>query len=291
MRKGPHVGNTKDMGMKKKLCASLAAFALAGGMTLGGVTVANADDATPEMDKLCVDANSNYFCDITLESTSTVTEGETVVVSVIGNPEVTVELAIFGRTPAGFTLIGNKVPVTLNAEGEGSAELTVPELVDHVGGEEFVVATSDFVDAATEVEGTVYADFTVRSRNAALVGDPAGDGTADNPFVLKLGYGLQGDAFKVQALVNGTWMDFHNVGDNAAIGEDGTTELTVTSPEVADGEYEVRLFNVTKNVAGPVQALLYIGVASDEDDDGADDGGDKGGETGPKKPSLPSTGV
>ncbi|WP_297747001.1 hypothetical protein [uncultured Tessaracoccus sp.] len=283
------------MSMKKKLFAGLAALALAGGMTLGGVTVANADDATPEMDKLCVDSDSNYYCDITLESASTVTEGESVVVSVIGNPEVTVELAIFGPTPASFTLIGNKVPVTLNAEGEGSAELTVPELVDHVGGEDFVVATSDFVDAATELEGTVYADFTVHSRNAALVGDPTGDGTAGNPFVLNLGYGLEGDVFKAQALVNGKWMDFHNVGENAAIGEDGTTELTVTSPEIADGEYKVRFFNVTKNVAGPVQAVLYIGVASDEDDDGADDGGDKGddqdGKTGSKKPSLPSTGV
>ena len=288
-------GTKEDIGMKKKLFAGLAALALAGGMTLGGVTVANADDNAPEITKLCEGAQSD--CSITLESASTVIEGDQVSVKVKGNADVTVELAIFAYGPEGFTLIGDKVPVTLDAQGEGSADLTVPKLVDHIGGENFVVATSDFVDAATELEGTVYVDLTVNSRNAALVSDATGNGSAENPFVLKLGYGIIDDEFKVQALVNGKWVDFQSADGKTAIGEDGTVSLKVISPDVAKGKYEVRLFNVTQNVGGPVQGTLYIGVTPDEDghdngdDDDRDRGGDKGGKTDPQKPSLPSTGV
>lgn len=280
--------------MKKKLFAGIAALALAGGMTLGGVTVANADDTAPELTKLCVGADIE--CSITLESASTVNEGDQVSVKVKGNADATVELAIFGHGPEGFALIGDKVSVTLDAQGEGSADLTVPKLVDHVGGENFVVSTSDLVQTATEMEGTVYADFTVNSRNAALVSDAIGNGSAENPFVLKLGYGVIGDKFKAQAHVNGKWVDFKNVGESVAVGEDGTTELKVISPDVAEGKYEVRFYNVTQGVAGPVQGTLYIGVSPDEDgddDNGGDKGDDKdkGGKTDPKKPSLPSTGV
>ena len=280
--------------MKKKLFAGLAAIALARGMTLGGVTVANADDNAPQITKLC--EGSEAGCDITLEGASTVIEGEQVSVKVKGNANVTVDLAIFAHGPEGFTLIGDKVSVTLDDQGEGSADLTVPALVDHVGGENFVVATSDFVDAATELEGTVYAELTVNSRNAALVADATGQGSAENPFMLKLGYGLKGDVFKAQALVNGKWVDFKSAGENAVIGEDGTTTVKAISPDVPEGKYEVRFFNVSKNVGGPTQGTLYIGVTPDKDgddgDNGGDNGGDKGGDkTDPQKPSLPSTGV
>lgn len=290
--------------MKKKLFAGIAALALAGGMTLGGLTVAHADDTAPELTKLC--AGADIECSITLESASTVNEGDQVSVKVKGNADVTVELAIFAYGPEGFTLIGDKVPVTLDAQGEGSADLTVPKLVDHIGGDNFVVSTSDFAQTVDNDVQTVGNQLAVNSRNAALVSDAIGNGSAENPFVLKLGYGVIGDKFKVQAHVNGKWVDFKNVGESVAVGEDGTTELKVISPDVAEGKYEVRFYNVTEDVPGPVQGTLYIGVSPDEDGDDdnggdkgddkdkggdKDKGDDKGGKTDPKKPSLPSTGV
>ena len=289
--------------MKKKLFAGLAALALAGGMTLGGVTVANAEGTTPELSKLCDDSAAG--CAIELASASTVIEGDQVSVKVKGNAEATVELAIFAPGPEGFTLIGETVPVTLDAQGEGSANLAVPKLVDHVGGDKFYVSTSDFAQAVDNGVQTVAAQLTVHSRNAALVGDATGNGSAENPFVLKLGYGIIGDKFKAQAHVDGKWVDFKNVGESVAVGEDGKTELKVTSPDVAEGKYEVRFYNVTQDVAGPVQGTLYIGVTPDEDGDkGDDNGGDNGGDKNPDKggdknpdkgdkdkPSLPSTGV
>lgn len=292
--------------MKKKLFAGLAALALAGGMTLGGVTVANAEDTTPELSKLCDDSAAG--CAIELESAPTVLEGDQVSVKVTGNADATVELAIFAPGGEGFTLIGDKVSVTLDAQGKGSAELAVPKLVDHVGGDNFYVSTSDFAQAVDNDVKTVAAKLTVNSRNAALVGDATGNGSAENPFVLKLGYGIIGDKFKAQAHVDGKWVDFKNVGESVAVGEDGKTELKVTSPDVAKGKYEVRFYNVTQDVAGPVQGTLYIGVTPDKDGDDGDNGGDKGGDKNPDKggdknpdkggdkgdkdkPSLPSTGV
>ena len=282
--------------MKKKMFAGLAALALAGGITLGGVTVANADDATPEITKRC--ESSEAGCEIKVDGASTVNEGDTVTVNVKGNADVTVELSIFTRDGEDLVAIGDKVSVTLDAEGMGSAQITVPELVDQTGGKQFVVATTDFAQAVAATRGGPgpYAELTVNSRNAALVADATGQGSAENPFMLKLGYGLKGDVFKAQALVNGKWVDFKSAGENAVIGEDGTTTVKAISPDVPKGKYEVRFFNVSKNVGGPTQGTLYIGVTPDKDgddgDNGGDNGGDKGGDkTDPQKPSLPSTGV
>ena len=149
--------------MKKKLFAGLAALALAGGMTLGGVTVANADDAAPEITKLC--EGSKAGCAIELESASTVIEGDQVSVKVKGNVKARARMiaqyAIAGD--AGLLVIGTdhgaeSVTGFFTKFGDGGADLLplyglnkrqIRQLLQHLGAPEPLwqkVPTADLLD-------------------------------------------------------------------------------------------------------------------------------------------------
>lgn len=251
--------------MLKKFTAGVATAALAAGLAVAGAAPAHAIDLTPHGVTLCAPDESGTVtvtCTIEVAATS-VTEGTTTDVVVHGVAGAEIAIALFANGPEGLVKVGDDVPVTVGADGSTTVQFPVPTMTGSFeGGGGFWVAVADTTPDPVSVHGET---IEVRSARPSLALDASGDGTADNPFVLDLAGGLTGDQIKVQALVDGEWVDF-TTASGGTIGEDGTAELQVVSPEVTEGTYPVRFYNVTKGVAGAEDRYtLYFGVTPEAD--------------------------
>lgn len=251
--------------MIKKLTAGVAAAALAAGLAVAGATTAHAIDLTPHGITLCApDESGTVTVTCTIEvADASVTEGTTTDVVVNGVAGAEIAIGLFANGPEGLVKVGDDVPVTVGEDGSVTVQFPVPTMTGSLeGGSGFWIAVADTPADPVSVHGDT---VTVLSARPSLAYDAYGNGTTDSPFVLNLAGGLSGDEIKVQALVDGEWVDFTTVS-GGTIDADGKTELHVVSPEVAEGTYPVRFFNTTKGVAGAEdQYTLYFGVTPEED--------------------------
>lgn len=239
--------------MLKRITASLASLALVTG--LGLATAVPAQAQTAMQNALCAaDANGEptVACGVDT-NTLRIQEGDSLAVTVRGALDVTVAVALYAGTPSGIQQIGSPVEVTVQDDTAGTTvSLPVPVLGPDVldgsleGGNNFVVLLADATGAEEDLLGR---EVHVLSARAAINGQPSGSGTADDPFSIPLTGGITGDRYKAQALVDGSWIDFTTV-DGDEILASGSTQLRVVSPEVEIGQYPVRLYNLTRDVAG-----------------------------------------
>lgn len=278
--------------MYKRLFSAAAALALASSAAF--VTTATA--LSEDRDALC---SGDTGCNLTLVE-NVVNEGDSVTLEVTGAPDTAVEFSIFaGQADETYTTIGEPVAVTTDAEGNASAVIDVPALDEsNIGGNHYVVTFSDedFSD-----EDVIGAGLTINSANANVSG-VTGTGETDNPWVASLQYGLEGDEFAVQALINDTWTDFPTAAQTA-IDANGEGSVSFTNIEgVPEGQYDVRLYNVTKGQAGPAWGELTVGTPPEEspspspspsesDDPTDDPTEDPTDDDDDDTPGLPDTGV
>lgn len=313
----------------KKIVSGAAAVAIAAGLSVAAIAPAHA--LTSEMaDKLCaVDEGGKATAECSIFAADyVVEEGNEVELTVKGAVSSEVSIAMFAMTDKGLEKVSDDQSVTLPAEpaypgATGSSQkltFQVPTLKDHLGGQ-YVVTLAD-TPADAKLAQEIAQKVVVRSANAAISGHmaPAGD---DQQWRFDTSDGIKGHEFKIQAKVDGKWIDFPTAKNDRAhaTNEEGFSRFYAISPKVKKGTYAARLFNITTGKPGPEQGTFYIGVEKpDGDNDGGDKGGkdgdkgpdkgdkggdknpDKGGDKNPdkgdkggkgdsKKPSLPSTGV
>ena len=292
----------------KKIVSGAAAVAIAAGLSLAAIAPAQAL-SSDMADKLCaVDegGKATVECKILADS-YIVQEGAEANLTVKGAEGSEVSLAMFAITDKGLEKVSDDQSVTLPKEpaypgATGASEkltFQVPALKDHLGGK-FIITLAD-TPADAKLARELAQEMTVRSANARISGHMAPVG--DNPqWRFDTSDGIEGHEFKIQAKVDGKWIDFPAAknDDAHATNKDGYSRFYATSPKVKNGTYPARLWNITTDQPGPEQGTFYIGVEKDDDgdDNGGDKGdknpdkGDKGGDKGDKKkPSLPSTGV
>lgn len=305
----------------KKIVSGAAAVAIAAGLSVAAIAPAQA--LTSDMaDKLCaVDEGGKVTVECKILADSyIVQEGAEANLTVKGAEGSEVSLAMFAITDKGLEKVSDDQSVTLPAEpaypgATGASEkltFKVPTLKNHLGGK-FIITLAD-TPADAKLAQELAQEITVRSVNARISGHmaPVGDNTQ---WRFDTSDGIEGHEFKIQAKVDGKWIDFPTAKNDGAhaTDKDGYSRFYATSPKVKNGTYPARLFNITTGQPGPEQGTFYIGVEKPEgDDNGGDKGdkggdknpdkgdkggdknpdkGDKGGKTGPTKPSLPSTGV
>lgn len=243
--------------MIKRITAGLATIALAAGLGLAALP-ANAQSAM--QNALCAagdDGASTVDCGIET-NTPTITEGDSVAVTVRGALDVTVGVALFANTGSGLERISGPVEVTVHDEVDGtSVSLPVPVLDGtHRGGSGYVVALADATDTP---DPAFVRDLTIFSAHPSINGQPWGEGTEESPLSVPIVGGIPGDQFKLQASVDGTWVDFATVGGDV-VNQGGSTHLSVTYPDATLGDHPVRLYNVSRDVASPADLTLTFGV-------------------------------
>ncbi|MDU7360608.1 MAG: hypothetical protein E7L00_05315 [Propionibacteriaceae bacterium] len=293
----------------KKIVSGAAAVAIAAGLSIAAIAPAQA--LTSDMaDKLCaVDEGGKVTveCKI-LAANYIVQEGTEVEMTVKGALGSEVSLAMFAVSDKGLEKVSGDQSVTLPADPAypgatgASAKLAfqVPTLKDQLGGQ-FIITLAD-TPADAKLAEELAQKMTVRSANARISAHlaPTGD---DSQWRFDTSDGIKGHEFKIQAKVDGKWIDFPTVKNDRshATNDGGFSRFFATSPKVKNGTYAARLFNITTGQPGPEQGTFYIGVEKGDNggdkggdkggDNGGNKGGDKGGKTDPQKPSLPSTGV
>ncbi|WP_297743098.1 hypothetical protein [uncultured Tessaracoccus sp.] len=298
--------------MLKKIVSGAAAVAIAAGLSVAAITPAHA--LTSDMaNKLCAvneAGKATIDCKI-VAADYTVQEGAKVELTVKGAVGSDVSFAMFVATDKGLEKVSDDQAVTLPAEPAypGATDVSqkmvfqVPALKDHFGGK-FVITLAD-TPADAKLVQQLTQQVTVRSANARISGHLAPMG--NNPqWRFDTSDGIKGHEFKIQANVDGKWIDFPAAKNDGAhaTDDDGYSRFYALSPKVKNGTYPARLFNITTGKPGPEQGTFYIGVEKDDNagdkggnkggDNDRDQGGNKGGKpgkAGSKKPSLPSTGV
>lgn len=195
-----------------------------------------------------------------------------------GNPNATTSVAIYrldGTTGkvTGVTKMSKDATVTTNANGSGTARITVPEIDPNVpNGERYFVGISDITDqqvvAKKFIAGLTKVDtFAIYSKYATVdkVTKPS---RAGDPFFVTLNYALPGDVFAMQIKRNGQWTTLPSGSKgvpaaNGKISSTGTGVLQFAAPSgLKRGSYPSRLYNVTKKVATPKNGTLYIGTVA-----------------------------
>lgn len=231
----------------------------AGALLAGGIAGAPAAMAAQPADaqKLCSPGyKPTDPCRITVSGTSTITEGAQIAADVQGTPNTTVKVRPFSVQTGKLVPVGAAVSVTTDNLGFGKATMTVDKLqAPLVGGyKEFTIQTADSeglaADSADLIKpnGSTFPStrFTVNSGRAAVTSmsqPPYATGSAQF-FILD--FGIPGDDYDFEYQVGGKWTQFP--GDPAMpqpgiIGSTNKGTLRWTVPDLAKGEYPVRIIN------------------------------------------------
>lgn len=258
--------------LKKKISAGLASLALAAGF-VAVATPAHADtDMIADLCQLNEQGEAAVNCSIS--GPSEAVEGDTVDVEVRGQEGVTIEVALFAATlnDDGETVLvrfDDTVVEVEVEEGGTTVEMALPEIRTQFGnslegGRDYFITVADQPLDSLEMFSNLRERVLLHSARPTLQGLATGSGTEEQPFSLDLIGGLPGDRIKVQAYLGEEdgWVDFATVS-NDELNEDGAINgLEVVSPEVEQGTYPVRFYNITRDVPGAENRYeLRFGVA------------------------------
>lgn len=197
-----------------RLARIIPATLATGALWMAAATAATAD---PQVEALCTDAPT--ACDIVVGA-SWLREGTSVPVTIVGNPQVRLEVvALLVVTDAennvvGLDEVGSTGEVFTSPDGRARAELALPSLPDGGRGGLVLLGTAGTTEVDTSTLGVV---LPFGTRRPTVLGDGYGaQKPAGGRLTLQLTGTIPGSRFRVEHRDDdGRWADATATGRNA----------------------------------------------------------------------------
>ncbi len=247
--------------MKKLLAGTTAGLVVLAMAWTGGSGVARAD-LTSDRAALCGTSGTDA-CSIDIRDGDffELTEGDSATLDVVGLPNVTSHVQMYTLTPSETPMAwervrsyGSPVAFTTSAVGKASVKvpviaLTAPDDAGTLISFQLPGSTLESIQqhAIAPQEGGIPDTIHVRSARGKNINETST--LTDGLLVMNVAGGLPGDVYGVEMQISGTWHDISD-GDegNGTVGSDSYAIIRADVAGFANGTYNVRVFNRSRNI-------------------------------------------